>query len=249
MGKQRPSRPLTAFTETPLSSVLIIYLISLSEAQEKHCRSLFVGPHGPLGEKRFPQKTGIITDSSFYVSLWTHLKNVTDVRQARAIQKSRVNRKTHGGVTRVDLVFLLFAASAIFLGESAAKHAVTFAFCEWRPRSTAENMSRCVVQRPKLNLHTTPFCLPTSPRPWISGRKGLENPRTSTLVLSFVVGMRLKRHLLGLNIRYRGRLGREPVFSERLCPRKKKHDNKKRAKNSTKIQTLKRPIGNKVKMS
>lgn len=51
---------------------------------------------------------------------------------------------------------------------------------------------------------------------------GCKNPLTSTQVILFVVRMWLKHHLLSLKSRYRGRLGPEPVFSERFCPRKKK---------------------------
>lgn len=54
---------------------------------------------------------------------------------------------------------------------------------------------------------------------------GCKNPLTSTQVILFVVRMWLKHHLLSLKSRYRGRLGPEPVFSERFCPRKKKKKN------------------------
>lgn len=72
---------------------------------------------------------------------------------------------------------------------------------------------------------------------------GCKNPLTAAQVTLFVVRMWLKHHLLGLKILYRGRLGHGPVFLERLCPRKK---------DSTifsKIQTLKRLIRIRVKMS
>lgn len=96
-------------------------------------------------------------------------------------------------------------------------------YCEWHLRSTSENLSRRMQPQTKSLLN--PFCMCMNPKPdlWkLYGVKAARNPQTSTQLILFVVRMWLQHHLLSLKIRYRGRLGRGPVFSERFCPRKKK---------------------------
>lgn len=142
----------------------------------------------------------------------------------------------------VLLLWLSCVASSHFHFWSAS---LDSCYCERHPRSTSENLSRCM--QPQTSSPLDPFLHVHGSKAWFMEAIrsiGCKNPLTSTQLILFVVRMWLKHHLPGLKIRYRGRLGWGPVFSERFCPRKKK-----RAKKSSKIQTLKRLIRNRVKMS
>lgn len=161
-------------------------------------------------------------DRSPFVFAFFSPSELSSVTQLRCTQSLSLLERSLGRM-------LLWVTSTFHLGKSESMHA-------------APNK---VFPRPPPFFF---FCTCPNPAWFMEAIRsiGCKNPPTSTQVILFVVRMWLKHHLLSLKIRYRGRLGRGPVFSERFCPGKKK---KKKSKKSSKIQTLKRLIRNRVKMS
>lgn len=165
-----------------------------------------------------------------------------------------------------ELICLRLHAIRAFFGDSAVMHPVTFTsgVPQWirvtvtdihvPPRKilvdACSPKTKTRLGPPHTHTHTSPSPPPLymhESKAWfmegITGYRMQESFNLNTVIL-FVVRMWLKLHLLSLKIQYRGWPGREPVYSERFCPRKKK---KKESQISSKLQTLKRLIRNRVK--
>lgn len=94
-----------------------------------------------------------------------------------------------------------------FFGDLAAMQ--SFYGCERWPRSTSENLNRCVQPRNESLLDPS-----RGSKAWfMEDVRSIccKNSLTSTRATLFVVRMWLKHHLLSLRIQYHGRLGRKPV--------------------------------------
>ena len=124
--------------------------------------------------------------------LHNHLKTTLMASDTETKKKrGEVNYKTHEEAIRVDLPLCSFLSTSVLsCRDSALMHPVTLTsgvlhldacFCDWHPRSTSENLSRCVQPQTKPPLDDPPptrLCFSDESTAWfMEAIRTCKNPR------------------------------------------------------------------------